>query len=261
MKLFLPVAFVSVLVLFTSCSSDDTENNSTESSNYFPLTANTYWTYNNTNDLSGNSRDSLYVSGTETSNGNLYTNLDALSPADGFMTSFLSQSLLRKTNNQLLATGTFTFAFDGLPSIPIPIDEFSLYHTAEMGELSRIEGEVTQEFEQIPLLIEYTLTTLRRADVVDVTTNANALVVDLIINIKITAQIEVGNTTLPIPILRSQDVLVAQNHFAENIGLTQSNVSITYQLEDLAAYGITLPIPQEGANSSDQQVDTYEIAE
>jgi hypothetical protein len=81
----------------------------------------------------------------------------------------------------------------------------------------------------------------------------------LILNLTLTTQITVGNVTIPVTILASQDVLISDNTFSENIGLTYSGVSVNYQLEDLGSFGITLPFPESGSNNSSQSLDSHII--
>ncbi|MDT0554802.1 hypothetical protein [Patiriisocius hiemis] len=255
--------FLLAIVLL-SCSNNDDNSQAEIETNFFPLEANSYWTYTNTNEQ-GQTKDSLFVVGTEIISNQEYTNLDAQIPRTGFMTVFLSETALRKTETQLLATGNLGIApVDGLPTIDIPITDFILYDTTfPNGELSSVTNTIEQEFQGIPFEVTYTLSSNHVAILIEDDfengTSSSSPVTDIKLTLAITALIEAGPITIPVPILSEQEVLTAVNTYVNNIGLTYSEVEISYQLEDLSGLGIELPIPEEGMSSATQILDTFSI--
>jgi len=233
--------------------------------NYFPLTVGTYWTYDNASDQ-GATRDSLYVAGTTALNGVDYTVLDAALPVTGFMTSLLSESMVRTTGTALLLNGTLGGPpVNGFPELTIVLDDVILYDTqASAGTLlSEVSGEVTQDVNGIPIVVGYTISTVQGETLANGFgnfTNTTVLTSDMIVNLSIAAAVEIiPGTVIMIPILQAQDVVVTTNYFADQIGLIYSDTLIEYVLEDLSGLGIDLPIPPEDSRVTTQDIDTYFI--
>lgn len=253
------------LVIVMSCSDDDNSDSTPiivdEVIDYFPLSPNTYWTYNNESE-EGPTRDSLYVAGAS----NSYTMLEAREPKTGFMISLLSQSLVRATDTELILKGELgTPPVDGFPEISIPLNDVALYNTeASNGEVLDVTtGEIEQTIQDIPLVIGYTITT-KQGEVFENGygdfTDRSVIKSYFIVNLSIAANIEiVPGTVLTIPVLEAQDVITTTNYYAENIGLINSDTLIEYELEDLSGIGVDLPIPQQDSRTATQDIDTYFI--
>ncbi len=258
------IILLSILASFGlfSCGGDDTsdDNNFEEVLNYFPLTQGTYWTYNNLSQDT-QTRDSLYVAGTEVLNGNTYTNLDAATPVDAFMTRTLSENLLRIEDTRLLLNGELGGpTVDGFPDISIPLDDMILFDSQESTQtvLSEIEG--------YPVTINYILKTIQgeslNTHTVDGETFNTVTTSKIVLNLTITLALEVNGIPFDLPILdpESQDIITVTNYYAENIGLIDSNVLVEYSLIDLSQAGIDLPIPQEDSQTGTQKIDAYNIS-
>lgn len=258
------IPFLLIAVVLLSCSNNDDAPQTESETNFFPLEANSYWTYTNTNEQ-GQTKDSLFVVGTEIIDNQEYTNLDAQIPRTGFMTVFLSETALRKTETQLLATGNINITpVDGLPTIEIPITDFILYDTTfPNGELSSISNTIEQEFQGIPFEVTYTLSSNHVAELIEDDfengMSTSSPVTDIQLTLEITAFIEAGPITIPVSILNEQNVLTAVNTYTNNIGLTYSEIEISYQLEDLSGFGIDVPIPEEGMSNATQFLDNFSV--
>ena len=262
--------FLSVILLI-SCSSDDNgnDNNDNEPLNaslYFPLFANSYWTYINTTDQ-GNTSDSLFVKGTQNQNSNTYTDLDAKIPATAFMTTLLSQNLVRTNISEFILFGELGApSVEGFPEISIPLDDVVLFDVEASANttLSLFSGELEEVINEFPIVIDYTIRTEQKEKLENYTVNEqsyNDVIKSMIfVNLAITAEIEIlPGVILPVPILSSQDVMIATNYYAANTGLISSDVLTQYELEDLSGTGIVLPFPSEASSNALQWIDLYVI--
>jgi hypothetical protein len=262
------IAFLLLSFLIISCSSSD-DNGGTpiiENFDYFPLTMGSNWTYNNEDTEQDPTRDSLYVSSIEVINGFDHSEFSALNPVSGFMTNVLSQSMLRTTDNELILNGVLgTPPVEGFPEIAIPLIDVIIYdmNKSNGSLLSEVTGEIEEVIEDIPLKIGYNIRTIQ-GEIMDdgygIYTDSSVLTSKIIVNLSIFAGIElIPGTIIEIPILQPQDVITSTNYFADGIGVIFCDTQIEYQLEDLSALGIELPIPTEGSSIATQSLDTYQI--
>ncbi len=266
-KYYLLLLVISTLV---SCSESANNDDSSETQlNYFPLEANSYWTYTNVSQQT-TTTDSLFVAGTTIINGNTYTQLDAQTPVDAFMTQVLSSSALRSEGPTLLINGEIGGPpVAGFPEVTIPLNDVILYNTEEANDmvLSEVTGEISQEIEGYPITIDYVVTTQQGETLssynVAGSSFSDVISSKIIINLTIALTIEVNGINLDLPLLdpESQDVVTITNYYAKDIGLIDSNVLVAYSLIDLSQAGIDLPIPQEDSQTGTQKIDTYFIAQ
>lgn len=261
------ITYLLLALFIASCSSSDDDGGTPieELFNYFPLNAGTYWTYINESDQ-GSTRDSLYVAGIEETNGVNYTVLGTELPVTGFMTSLLSESLVRTTDTKLILNGELgTPPVDGFPEITIPLNDVVLYDVeAGNGELlSEVVGEIEQDVNGIPVVIGFAISSVQGETLENGYgdfTNVNVLTSKIKVNLSIAAEIEiVPGTTISIPILVAQDVVDTTNYFADGVGLINSDTLIEYELEDLSGLGIDLPIPSSDSSTATQDIDNYFI--
>ena len=261
------ITYLLIALVIVSCSSDDDNgsNPSGETYNYFPLTQNTYWTYDTESEQAGPARDSLYVSGVEEINGVVNTVLGAQEPTSGFMTALLSQSLVRATNTSLLLNGELGAPpVEGFPEITIPLVDVKLYDSeAAVGEvLNEVSGEIEQTVQDIPLVIGYTIKTIQKETFENGYGGFSQVISsDLIVNLSINAVIDFNGFPITIPIMQAQDVITVTNYYADEIGLIDSDTLIEYQLEDLSGLGIELPFPEQDSQTATQVIDIYHIAD
>ena len=260
------ITLLFVLIIIVSCSTNDDkqEDPVVQVYNYFPLTLSSYWNYNNENE-EGIAKDSLYTSSNEVLNGLNYTKFIASEPISGFMTSMMSQNLMRTAESKLFLNGEFgTPLIEGFPEISIPLTDLIIYDKeAENGTLLSEEiGEISEIIDDIPIIINYTISTIQ-GDILDegtgVFSSNKVLTSSIILNLSISTNIEILGTVIVIPILQAQDVIKTTNYFASGVGLIFSESLIEYELEDLSSLGIDLPIPSEDSSSATQNIDTYQI--
>ncbi|WP_203295775.1 hypothetical protein [Luteirhabdus pelagi] len=260
------------LLLFLSlflvaCSSDDSSDDSSQpnETDYFPLTANSYWTYNNTNEQ-GATRDSLYVDGVSQQNGNTYTDLGARLPITGFTTNILANNLVRKENGKVFILGELSIPIEGVP-FAIPLNDVIVVDSeASAGtQLSFLEDAIEQTIMDVPLSIEYSAETVQENDLESYTVSGNSYsdveVATLTVTLAVTAQVEVGGISIPFPVLAEQEVFTVTHYFAADIGLIYAESATDYQLEDLSGLGIEFPFPTEVSTTATQSLDTYVIGE
>ena len=260
------ITFALLTLLIISCSSSDDSESIIpipESYDYFPLSVGSYWTYNNQDSGQENTRDSLFISGVEIIENSSYYQFNTLEPVAGFMTSLLSQSSLNANNDELLLNGQFgTPPIEGFPEISIPLVDLIMYDLNEYNGalLSEISGDIQEVIEEIPIKINYEITTIQGETYEDGYgnfTSSSVLSSIININLSIVAEFEVLGNVLEIPILQPQDVIKTTNYFADGVGMIYSDTTVEYQLEDLSILGITLPIPLEDSSNSSQNLDTY----
>lgn len=280
-----PLKF-SILFLFTllivACSDDSSDvpnvipvNGSV--GNYFPSSLNNYWNYdiistdNNTGQVV-NTVDSLYVSSQVDPNFTLSANDTGV--ASGAMNGLLTSGTLSKSNTALILDGSLALPpeITALIDFDIVLNDMKLYDTAATNGqiLSSNSNLVQQDFNGIPLSINYTLSTQAMGFDESINLNGdnytNVTSAKIILNIKVVATITVSGFTVPVTVLEAQDVLAISNYFAQDIGLARSEANTSYQisptaLSALAAAGINLGVPDSGSSSNTQELSSYFIAE
>jgi hypothetical protein len=172
---------------------------------------------------------------------------------------------MRTTESKLLLNGEFgTPPIEGFPDINIPLIDLIIYDK-EAGNgtvLSEVTGEIEEIISEIPISIEYTISTIQGEILEEGTgdfTDNKVLISSIKVNLSISANIEILGTIIQIPILQAQDVIKTTNYFASSVGLIFSESLIEYELEDLSSLGIDLPIPAEASSIAIQNIDTYQI--
>jgi len=258
------ITYLLLALIIVSCSSDDDNGTTTppeETYNYFPLTSGTYWTYDNESEQ-GATRDSLYVAGTEVVDGVTHTVLGAAEPVTGFMTTLLSQSLVRATETSLLLNGELGAPpVEGFPEITIPLIDFKLYdsQTSVGTILSETSGEIEQTVQDIPLIIGFTIKTIQGETFENGYGGFSESVITSQLAVNLSISTVFPGTTVEIPILQPQDVIIVDNYYADGIGLIDSDTLIQYQLVEGISDLIDLPFPESDSRNATQDIDTYLI--
>ncbi len=250
-----------------SCGEDDTPPNNNNTAEYFPLSLNSSWSY--TNESEGqNSQDNMFVFGTQQENGVQYTNLDTQEAVPGgFMVGLLTQNLVRKDSGKLIVNGTFGgVPIEGFPDISIPLNNAVLFDPNALGgtQLNIITGSFEETIMDFPINIEYSSITTQEqvlsSYTTDTQTYSDVIQSKIVLNLEISTEVQVGDTTLTLPILSSQDVLVVENYYAANIGLVFSKETIDYTLEDLSGIpGLEIPLPEQNTSVSTTTLTSFEI--
>jgi len=260
MKL-LKFTFVLILGVFVlnACSSDDdavvndvndntNENNDNPDQeeveeNFFPLVVANSWDYENNLSSPGQddveTTETLSITGTNDLNGNTVFELETDNPAGSSpVTLALSQGVVYKNNSSLLYTGQFGLGLTNFPEVNFDIENAAIYNTnASLDtELFSQSGNIQQEFQGIPLSIDYTLSTLMGDSFTSF--ESNGVIYDKVISSQLVVNLEVtANITNPlpvnIPILQSQDAVVVTNYFADGIGLIESETDTNLMFEDI----------------------------
>jgi hypothetical protein len=204
----------------------------------------------------------MFVFGTQQENGVQYTNLDTQELNSGsFMVGLLTQNLVRNDTGKLIVNGTFGgVPIEGFPDISIPLNNAVLFDPNALNgtQLNIISGS----FEQI--IIEYTSITTQEqvlpSYTTDTQTYTDVIQSNIVLNLEISTEVQVGGTTLSLPILSSQDVLVVENYYAANIGLVFSKETVDYALEDLSGIpGLEIPLPEQNTSISTATLTSFEI--
>jgi hypothetical protein len=250
-----------------SCGEDDTLPNIYNTVEYFPLSLNSSWSY--TNESEGqNSQDNMFVFGTQQENGVQFTNLDTQElNSGGFMVGLLTQNLVRKDTGKLIVNGALGgVPIEGFPEISIPLNNAVLFDPNALSgtQLNIITGSFEETIMDFPIIIEYSSITTQEqvlsSYTTDTQTYSDVIQSKIVLNLEISTEVQVGGTTLTLPILSSQEVLVVENYYAANIGLVFSKETIDYTLEDLSGIpGLEIPLPEQNTSVSTATLTSFEI--
>ncbi len=264
-KFILAIAFASVLF---SCSSDDSNGNTSENdTTYLPLKTGNFWTYDVTGETVAE-RDSLYISKDSVINGKNYKRFETLNQPFGFFSNSLNKNGVRVSGNSLLLSGTTGLNLGDAFPIDLTLNDFVIFkENAASGEqLSTVSGIIEQDFEGYPLKLEYTMKSTAIESLPSFTSPNGDVYTDVkkmktTLNLKVTSTVTITGVPFPItiPIMNPQDVVVSYQYYAKNIGMVYANTTISYELQDLSSYGVTLPIPLTGSQLQEEFLDTYSI--
>ncbi|UMY65050.1 MULTISPECIES: hypothetical protein [unclassified Flavobacterium] len=253
-------------LVFCACSPDDDSSNNNGSSVYLPLTDANYWTYDVTGSLEGTTgRDSLYVANDTIINAQTYKKMKSRSPRFGFFSGLFHQAAVRKSGSKLVATGTNNFSFAGQVPIGFTLSDFVIFDAdaSQNTTLDSDSGTTTQTFDNIPLTINYTITSKAGAHYPSWTASDGTVYQDVttstyVVSMKVTATFE--GVPFPITVADTQDVLNSTLYYAAGVGVVTANTAIQYQLQDFSALGVSLPIPQSSSQSMLEVLDTFQVA-
>jgi len=258
---YIPALLGVLLLCSCSSSSEETTNGNGSStpsnSDYFPLSTNNYWTY-----TIDSMRDSLYIANDTLIAGTPHKKCKAKDFPIGFYSNSLNKNGVRKSGDQVLASGTFDLeAFTGLP-IAINLTDFIIFkENVSAGQtLSNVTGTLQQTVQDLPLTIQYKVTSIAGATLPNYTApNGDAYTNVKGVNTIINLQVSTVYFGIPFVILPSQDVLVSTQYFAKNIGMVHTNTNLQYELSSGIPAGIPLPIPSSGNQTQQEFLDDYHI--
>jgi len=274
---FTTIKTTSLFILFIattiiSCSSDETfiplaPGHVATNYNLLPLTVNNSWTYDVNTDTGTppvtNSTDIITADGTVIIDSKEYTDMSMSAGSTGIMSTMLDQNNLRNEGGITYMNGNFNFPLSQLggSDIIIALDDTKIIdqNVADGTTLSTINGTTNQTIATFDLAITYTLTTIQREELTSHTVNSetynNVIASDIIISATVTTNVGGLNFTL----LPQQDVYVIKNYYADGIGLIDSNANFTYNLADLSALPVTIPIPETATVITTQQITAHTI--
>lgn len=258
----LPLIAVAFLASCSSSSEGEGTTDNPSASDYFPLRSSNYWTYE-INDASGNTvKDSLYISNDTLIASTAYKKFKAKDFPTGFYSNSLNKNGVRKSGDQLLASGTIGITPAAQLPININLSDFIIFkeNAAPNQLLSTVTGVMQQTVQEYPLTIEYKVTSKAGNSFSnyispngDPYTNVKA--VNTIVNLKVSTVV-FGITFVVLP---SQDVLISTQYFSKDIGVVHTNTNLSYQLAAGLPPGISLPIPSSANQTQQEYLDVYHI--
>lgn len=252
MKITYALRFLFVFaLLLASCSSDDDatpNDDDNDDQNFFPLVVGNSWDFENTLSTAGQddlvTNETLSISGTSENSGNVVYEVETDDPANsGPVTLALSQGTLTKSNAKLIYTGVFGLGLEGFPEVNFDVENAPIYDKSASNGIEMYSqiGTIEQDFQGVPITIEYTLSTIMGESLasfdVNGTTYDNVISSQLIINMVASASVD---PLPPFPILASQDAVIITNYFADGVGLIQSETVTTFVFQDLPIPNIPL---------------------
>ncbi|THF47866.1 hypothetical protein E6C50_15640 [Flavobacterium supellecticarium] len=255
---YIPALLGVLLLCSCSSSTEESTTGSTPSNSvYFPLSTNNYWTY--TVDAM---RDSLYIANDTLIASTPHKKCKAKDFPVGFYSNSLNKNGIRKSGDEILASGTFDLeAFTGLP-IAISLNNFIIFkENATTGQtLSNVTGTLQQTVQDLPLTIQYKTTSIAGVTFPNYTSpNGDAYTNVKAVNTIINLQVSTVYFGIPFVVLPSQDVLVSTQYFAKDIGVVHTNTHLQYALSSGIPAGIPLPIPNSGNQTQQEFLDDYHI--
>lgn len=257
------------LLLFSACSKDSedkpTAQGTPDPTVYLPLSSGNYWTYDVDNDANNPGplgRDSLYVGNDTVVNNVTYKKMKTLALPTGFFSTSLRNNAVKIDQSKLLINGTFNFDFGLSTPISIALNDFIFFkENAANGEvLSNTSGTISQTIQNIPLTIDYNLSSVGNGFVpIYVLPSGDDFSevkkMKIILNLKITTQQTISGIPVTVTILPAQDVIVSNQYYAGAAGMIYSNTVLNYQLNNIP--GVTLPIPASGTQTQEEFLKTY----
>lgn len=268
---FLTALFAAIILV--GCSSDD-ENTPPvgNDTNYFPLTKDNSWTYNNESQSQGlpptQSTETLRVMDSTGRNGTTHYDLESDQPTEGgAVTTLLAQGELSKTETELIYNGNFAINIGqmGIEDLVFPIENAVVFSTtANAGtELFSFSGEITQQImiegQSVPVTIKYTVSTTNLGVLESHTVGGEKFQDVLSSNLVVSASASVPFGPIDLQVLTPQEVFSATNYYANNVGMIDSDVTIAYEFEDLSEYGFQ-NVPPVNIQST-QEIESYVIVE
>lgn len=270
---FTSILVLAIILLF-SCSNDNNEDTSI-TGDYFPSTVNNYWNYNvvqkTTNPSSTiNSQDFLTVN--SVSNSSFELKVNSGNAANGVMNTILTSGTPSKTASALTLTGYLKVPIDGINDIHLNFNNAVLYdiNADKNAVLSTFNGTFTQDFQGFPLTIKYELSFNKIQNQnslkVNSKTYTNITGTAISLNLSISTTINVQGNNITLPVLDAQDVLVVKSYYGENVGLLQSESTLKVEfnattLSTLKTLGINAEIPASQLTTNTQNLTTFFVAE
>lgn len=256
------VAFLWLAIASVSCSSDD-DSSGTTAVNYYPLTSGNSWNY----EVEGETvqTDVLTVGDDVTINGKTYKKMLTETTPTGMYCTFLNNNGLRKNDNKVLLSGAITFDLGLSAPFEFQLDDFViLKENATSNEtLSTKTGTINQDFDGIPVTIDYTLKTVGVESLPTYTTTRSEVYTDVkkvkfTISLKVVAVVSIPGSPIPlnVTILNTQDVVTANQFYAKEIGMVYAENVISYNLA-INPDDFDLPIPQSATQTQKEFLTTY----
>lgn len=258
------VAFLWLAIASISCSSDDNPSGTT-AVNYYPLTTGNSWSY----EVEGETTqtDILTVGDDITINGKTYKKMLTETTPTGMYCTFLNNNGLRKNDNKVLLSGAITFDLGLTAPFEFQLDDFViLKENASSNEtLATKTGTIDQDFDGIPVTIDYTLKTVGVESLPTFTTSRGEVYTDVkkvkfTISLKVVAVVTIPGSPIPfnVTLLNTQDVVTANQFYAKEIGMVYAENVISYNLA-INPDDFDLPIPQSATQTQKEFLTIYDV--
>lgn len=263
MKNKLIVCIAVHLLFLVSCSTnsdDNTNQNNSLNTSFFPQNNGNWWAYKVQTQLPSFTRDSLYVKSDTLVGGITYKKMKTRFAPNGFFSSTLRNNAIRISGSSLKLSGSIEMSA-GLPSpIVFSVSDFTFFkENANQNDLlDATSGTFQQTIQGYPLTFNYTLSSYFDGSLTSFTTATNKSYVDLIkskviLNLKITYTLPgLGLTAV---LLQPQDVIISTQYYAKNKGMVYANTDINYTLTTIP--GLTLALPANGSQNQKEFLDTF----
>jgi len=245
MKKTVYLLFAAAIFAVSCSSNDDTTNAETPATgdtSYVPLTTGSYWVYDVPGSIESG-RDSLYIANDTIIGANTYKKFKTKDAPFGFYSSALNDNGVRKIGDKIVVTGSTALSFSEAVPFTIGVSDLVIFkESAQNNEvLSNITGTITQNYQGIPIIIDYILTTTAKADVASLTVNSqtytNLKTVETAVSLTISST--VGTVTFPL--VDNQNIVTSTQYYAENIGAVKTVTDFHYQISQLIATQFNIP--------------------
>jgi len=243
MKKIIPVFFAAALFAVSCSSNDDNQTTpATGDTNYLPLTTGSFWVY----DISGSvesGRDSLYVANDTIIGAVTYKKFKTKETPFGFYSSALSNNGVKEVGDKIVVTGSTTLSIAQTVPFNIGVTDLIIFkESAQNNEvLSNVTGSITQNYNGIPVIIDYTLTTTAKQDfaslIVNNQTYTNLKTVETTIYVAISTTL--GSVTLPL--VGNQKIATSLQYYAQNIGNVKTVTDFQYEVSQAIATQFGIP--------------------
>lgn len=250
-KLFLS-SFIA-LTLF-SCISDDISDFIANNPDFLPQREGNYWVYNVINEQESG-RDSLYISGKQTSNMNTYYSYSTQNEVPyGFYSGILTSGKTRIAGTKMFLSGNLNLGNmfgEEFNDLNIEFTDFLFFDaaSAQDSSLDSDTGEFEVPFqEDVTLKVEYNLYSKSGQNLNSYTlpngaSYNNIKVTRVAVSAKISIVTTLGGFPISYPLLNAQDVLVSTQYYAQNIGMIYASTDMQYQLNEIPG-GFDIPMPE-----------------
>lgn len=261
MKRFFILLFSMVLF---GCSSDDNSGgNNNNTGTFLPQNHGNYWVYDVVSDeFSG--RDSLYVSGTTTSQNNVYYTYSTSEIPSGFYSTLMTSGKSRVSDSKIFMSGIIGLGdiFGEEFDFEIDLNDFVVFdgNSSQGQTLDSQSGEFEVPYEDITIRIEYTLSSkIGQSHSNYSIPNGDSYQDVKSVIVAVSAKITANTVFLGFPIsypLLDEDVISSTQYYANNVGVVFVNTDFQYNLSAIPI-DIELPIPQNYFSNTKEVLDNY----
>lgn len=266
-KLFF-LTFLSISLLFISCSNDGDDDENVGSNFEIPLNNSNYWTYDVESE-GMSTRDSLYIFGDIIFNSKTYKKFQTRDDmATGFYSSSLRNNGIRKSDSKLLLSGNLSLvANQNLPiNLDLSLDDFVIFNSNASNNQALnsnpVSGTIQETYNGFPLTIHYSLQSYGGESFATFTSPnedsySNVKSTKIKLNVSVTSEQTFGGITIPIIVLAAQDLIVSTIYTAEGIGVVYVNTDTSYTINsELAA---EFEIPETDSQNQKEYLDIYVV--